>query len=149
MKPFQTLERVDTPDGHRLTLHQRDGDFFIDLDGEELMSSRVHESEGALAELACRDLKSRKRPHVLIGGLGLGFTLRAALAVLPKKSIVTVAEIFPAVVEWNRRYLTKPSSPLEDPRVRLCEQDVATMLGDNFPDRYDAIRLDVDNGPST
>lgn len=149
MRPFETLERVTIPDGGELTLHRRDRDFFINLDGEELMSSRAPRSESALAELGCGHLASSERPRVLIGGLGLGFTLRAALEVLPRKAAVTVAEIFPSVVDWHRRHLAALSGrALGDRRVRVEAEDVWTLLGDREPLTYDAILLDVDNGPA-
>jgi spermidine synthase len=148
MRPFHTLASVTTPDGRRLTLHRRETDFFIHLDGEELMSSRAYGSEAALAELACRDLAQVRRPRVLIGGLGLGYTLRAALQVLPGTAEVIVAEVFPCVVDWNRRYLADLGGPLEDPRVRVVERDVVDLLGDTRQTPYQVILLDVDNGPA-
>ncbi len=148
MQPFETLASVTTPDGRRLTLHRRDSDFFIYVDGDELMSSRAHGSETALAELTCRDLPEVRRHRVLIGGLGLGYTLRAALEALPSTAEVIVAELFPCVVEWNHRYLADLGRPLEDPRVRVVERDVVDLLGDTLPAPYHVILLDVDNGPS-
>ncbi len=148
MRPFETLANVTTPDGRRLTLHRHDRDFFIQLDGNELMSSRAHGSEVALAKLACRELPDAKRHRILIGGLGLGYTLRAALDVLPKRAEVVLAEIFPCVVAWNRLHLADLGRPLEDPRVRVHEQDVRALLGDSCGHPYHAILLDVDNGPS-
>ncbi len=148
MRPFETMASVTTPDGQRLTLHRRDRDFFIYLDGDELMSSRAHGSESVMAELACRDLPDRTAHRVLIGGLGLGYTLRAALEVLPKDAEVVVAEIFPCIVAWNSLYLEHLGKPLEDPRVRVQEQDVNTLLEDSCRHRFHVILLDVDNGPS-
>jgi spermidine synthase len=131
-----------------LTLHRRDRDYFIHLDGEELMSSRRYGSEAALAELALRDLPGGNAPRVLIAGLGLGFTLRAALEVLPRKARIVVAEIFPAVVAWNRDELAELGRPLNDRRVRVREDDVAAVLADPRGGAWDAVLLDVDNGPS-
>lgn len=148
MRPLETLGSVTTADGRRMKLLRRERDFFIHLDGEELMSSRSHGSESALAELACRDLASPGRPRVLIGGLGLGYTLRAALTHLPGDARVEVAEIYPEVVEWNRRQLAGLGRPLEDPRVRIRQEDVRTLLRRAVRHRYHAILLDVDNGPS-
>lgn len=148
MRPFETLASFTTPDGRRLTLHRRDGDFFIYLDGDELMSSRAHGSETALAALTCSDLAEIHRPRVLIGGLGLGYTLRAALEALPGTAEVIVAELFPCVVEWNRRYLAYLGRPLQDPRVRVVERDVVDLLADTRRSPYHVILLDVDNGPS-
>lgn len=147
MRPFETLDHTRTPDGRTLTLHHRDGDFFIHLDGDELMSSRATGSESALADLACRDLEAHESPRVLIGGLGFGYTLRAALSTLPPQAEVTVAEVFPAVVEWNRKRLGPLyRRTLEDPRVHLRETNVWHLLAGR--PLYDAVLLDVDNGPS-
>ena len=147
MRPFETLESVTTPDGRRLTLHHRDGDYFIDLDGHELMSTRSHGSESELATLACRGLSTAASCRVLIGGLGLGFTLRSALALLPETAEVVVAEVFPSVVEWNARYLGHLGVSLDDERVHVHEGYVQELLGGSGANRYDAIMLDVDNGP--
>jgi spermidine synthase len=110
------------------------------------MSSDQHGSEDALATLACRRIASVAAPHVLIGGLGMGFTLRAALDVLPPAATVVVAELVPAVVGWNRGLLGPLAShPLLDGRVRVEETDVAIAVRSN-PGRFDAVLLDVDNG---
>lgn len=144
MRPFETLGSFTTPDGQALTLHRRDGDFFVYLDGDELMSSRAPGSETALAELACGHLGARAR--VLIGGLGLGYTLRAALDVLSPSAEVVVAEVFASVVEWNRTYLKDlQQGALEDRRAQVVEADVWRVIFDHSP--WDAILLDVDNGP--
>jgi len=148
MHPFETLDRVTTPEGRELSLHHHDGHYFIHLDGEELMSTWVHGSESALAEMACRELAPTRRPRILIGGLGLGFTLRAALEALPERAEVVVAEIFPEVVEWNRAYLTHLGQPLQDPRVRIHAGDVVGLLQEGPSRHYHAALLDVDNGPS-
>lgn len=144
MKAFETLDRFTTPDGQELTFHRRDGDHFVYLDGDELMSSRAPGSERALAELACGDL--RGRPRVLIGGLGLGFTLRAALDVLPAGAEVVVAEVFDCVIEWNRAYVPDlQGDALIDRRTRIVHADVWDLVRGEGP--WDAILLDVDNGP--
>ena len=112
------------------------------------MSSRAHGSEDALAVLGCRRARTLARPRVLIGGLGMGFTLRAALDVLPAEALVVVAELVPAVVEWNRGALGAAADyPLKDPRVRIEERDVAVTIGSSTA-AFDAILLDVDNGPA-
>lgn len=145
MKPFETLDSFTTPDGQELTLHRRDGDFFVYLDGDELMSSRAPGSETALAELACGDLGARAR--VLIGGLGLGYTLRAALDVLPPNAEVVVAEVFARVIEWNRTHLKElQHGALEDRRTQILEADVWQLIFEQGP--WDSILLDVDNGPA-
>ena len=147
MRPFVTLESVTTPEGRRLTLHQRDGDYFIDLDGHELMSTRSPGSEVELATLACQGLVKAKSCRVLIGGLGLGFTLRSALAILPKTATVVVAEVFPCVVEWHARHLAVLGVPLDDERIQVHIGDVHELLQGSGGPSYDAIMLDVDNGP--
>lgn len=148
MRPFETLDRVTTPEGRELSLHHHDGHYFIHLDGEELMSTWVHGSETALAEMACEGLGRSPKPRVLIGGLGLGFTLRAALEILPETAEVVVAELFPRVVEWNRVHLTGLGRPLEDRRVRIHDGDVGELLRQSPAGHFDAVMLDVDNGPS-
>ena len=130
----------------RLTV--RDDEYVILVDGKTLMSSRTHGSEEALATLACRHVETSERPRVLVGGLGMGFTLRATLDVLPPYAIVTVAELVSAVVEWNRGPLASLAGhPLQDRRVRIKVEDVGFTLRAN-PGRFDAILLDVDNGPA-
>ena len=144
MKAFETLDRFTTPDGQELTFHRRDGDYFVYLDGDELMSSRAPGSERALADMACGGLKGR--PRVLIGGLGLGFTLRAALDALPPGAEVIVAEVFASVIEWNKTYVPDlQGNALKDPRTRILHGDVWDVLLQQGP--WDAILLDVDNGP--
>lgn len=145
MRPFETLDSVRTPDGRRLTLHHRDGDYFIQLDGDELMSTRRSASERALGELAAEALERLRRPRVLIGGLGLGFTLRAVLEALADARIV-VAEVFPEVAAWGRGPLrVLHGGSLEDRRVRIEVADVWSLLEPGAG--WDAVLLDVDNGP--
>src|SRR5689334_13085249 len=125
MKPWQILGRERAPEGGELVLYHSDGNFIIRVDGKELMSSRAHDSEEVLAHLGCRHLQKATGPRVLIGGLGLGYTLRAALSVLPADAQVTVAELVPAVVTWNRGPLAELAGrPLEDPRVTVDPRDV-------------------------
>lgn len=147
MRPFETLDRVTRADGTVLSLHHRDGDYFIHLDGEELMSTRRTGSEEALATLACQEISGRKSPRILIGGLGFGYTLRTALEVLPARSEVIVAEIYAPVVEWNRTSM-RPlhRQTLEDERVIIQIANVWDCLARR--EAFDAILLDVDNGPS-
>ena len=148
MKPWKELGRTDTPDGNDMRLTERDGEYVILLNGSTLMSNRTHGSEEALATLACRRLGAVERPRVLVGGLGMGFTLRATLDLLPRRAIVTVAELVPAVVQWNRGPLASLANrPLSDKRVRIKVTDVGVTLRAN-PGRFDAILLDVDNGPA-
>ena len=147
MKPYEELARTTTPDGARLTLLEQSGDYYIEIDGATLMSTRAVGSERALAEMGIRGLVDVKRPRVLIGGLGLGFTLGAALDELPPDGTVVVAEIFAAVVEWNRKFMFESSTDrLADPRVVVDQRDVVEVMRDtSIP--FDAILLDVDNGP--
>jgi spermidine synthase len=134
--------------GGELRLYQRGDEFSIKLSGRgELMNSRVHGSEDALAEQSCARLAEGGEPRLLIGGLGMGFTLAAALRRLGEQGRVDVAELVPAVVAWNRGPLGEPAGyPLQDPRVTVRAGDVARILKVGQP-VYDAILLDVDNGP--
>ncbi len=147
MKPFETLDTFITPDGQRLTLHHHDGDHVIHLDGHELMSTRVHDSETALGALGCAKLRKVTRPRVLIGGLGMGFTLKATLEVLGAGAEVVQAEVFPIVVEWHRKYLQGLAVPLDDRRVHLHLGDVSALIRNSSGAPFDAILLDTDNGP--
>jgi spermidine synthase len=148
MIPWQHLDSARVPgDGGELRLYQRGGEFSMRVDGYELMNSRIHASEEALSELACRRLADLRRPQVLIGGLGMGYTLAAALRRLSTESRVVVAEVAHEVVEWNRGPLGDLAGrPLQDRRVTVREVDVAQLLL-QARESYDAILLDVDNGP--
>ena len=129
-----------------MVLSRRGQDFEIRVGGQQLMSSFVHGSEEELARLVCGKLTRLEAPRVLIGGLGLGYTLRAALDVLPRAA-VTVAELIPAVVSWNEGPLGHLADfPLRDERVRVVVMDVRLVLAEQAA-AYDAILLDVDNGP--
>ena len=131
-----------------MKLTRRADEYIILADDKSLMSSRMHGSEEALATLACRKARTLKRPCVLVGGLGMGFTLRAALDVLPPEAVVVVAEMVPAVVEWNRGPLGPLAGyPLNDKRVRIEMADVAATLRAGRA-RFDAVLLDVDNSPA-
>ncbi len=148
MKPFELLGRTDSADGTALKLVRRDDEYLILADGKPLMSSRVHGSEELLATAACRNAQKLQYPHVLIGGLGMGFTLRAALRILPPQASVVVVELVPAVVEWNRGPLGELAGyPLNDSRVRVEANDVAATLRSSR-NHFDAVMLDVDNGPA-
>ncbi len=126
---------------------QRGTEFSIMLRSNELMNSRVSGSEEALATISCHRIRDRKRPHILIGGLGMGFTLRAALAELGDDARIIVAELVPSVVAWARGPMAKVfGNCLEDSRVTIREVDVAHVIKSEKA-RYDAILLDVDNGP--
>lgn len=143
----QLIDVAFVPSGQRLRLVQNGEDFVILLDHNELMSTDLFASEEALARLTCERLGPRPALQLLIGGYGMGFTLRAALAVLDADAEVTVAEIVPKVVEWARGPMrTITAGCLDDPRVQLVQDDVA-MLIESARDAYDGILLDVDNGP--
>ncbi|MEH6822963.1 MAG: hypothetical protein V7629_03520 [Motiliproteus sp.] len=150
MNPWTVLGKTEIPNGGgELKLSRRGAEFSIRLSGVrgELMNSRAHGSEEALAELGCAHLKSTPAAQVLVGGLGMGFTLAAALKAVPASAQVWVAELLPAVVEWNRGPLGEcAGEPLQDPRSQIHIGDVADLFQNHQP-RYDAILLDVDNGP--
>lgn len=148
MIPWTLLDRAQTPgEGEELSLYQRDTEFSIRAGRSELMNSRAHGSEDALAELACARIAGRTRPKVLIGGLGMGFTLAAALRSLGAAGRVVVAELVPAVVAWNQGPLSALAGhPLLDGRVTVHEGDVGRLMKSDTG-VWDAILLDVDNGP--
>ena len=147
MKPWELLGQTRTPDGDDMTLMRRGGEYVILANGRTLMSSRMHGSEEALATLGCRRVRTLIAPCVLVGGLGMGFTLRATLDLLPPEATVVVAELLPAVIEWNRGALGPLAGyPLKDRRVRVDVGDVTATLR-SHPGRFDAVLLDVDNGP--
>lgn len=148
MKPWELLDEEIVPDGGRLQLYRRGDEYSIRVDRVELMNSRAHGSEDALAELTCRSLTA-SAPRVLVGGLGIGFTLAELLRHLPSSTGVTVAELVPAVVRWHREFPLGDLAgrPLGDPRVDVVIQDVAELIVAAVA-AYDAIVLDVDNGPS-
>ena len=147
MIPWSLIDTAQVPGGGELRLLQRGAEFSIKLDQHELMNSRLSATEQALATIACEKIRARSRPSILIGGLGMGFTLRAALTVLGPKAHIIVAELVPAVVAWARGPMAKLSGDsLSDPRVRIRETDVGELIG-SARSAYDAILLDVDNGP--
>jgi spermidine synthase len=149
VKPFELLGQTVSPDGTAIKLIRRGDEYIILVDGTILMSSRMHGSEDALATLACQKVRKREQPSVLIGGLGMGFTLRATLDLLPQNARVVVAELVTAVVEWNRGPLGPLTAhPLRDKRVRVVTGDVFDTLNSSRLDQFDAVLLDVDNGPT-
>ncbi len=148
MKAWELLGETRTPDGTDMRLTRRDDEYVMFANGKPLMSSRMHGSEEALATLACDHVRAMERPRVLVGGLGMGFTLRAVLDLLPVGAVVTVAELVPAVIEWNRTVLAGLAAhPLTDSRVRIEVWEVGFVLRAT-PGRFDVILLDVDNGPA-
>jgi len=147
MIPWIELDRASLPMGGELRLMRRGHEFSIKLGVAELMTSRLNASEAALATLAAEKLKDRPKPRVLIGGLGMGFTLRAALSAFGAEARIVVAELVPAVVRWARGPMADLfGGSLDDRRVELIEADVAALIRRARPP-YDAILLDVDNGP--
>lgn len=147
MLPWVKLGSVTTEDGVELKLMRRGGEFSIMLGTNELMNSRLSGSEEALATLATAEIAERPETRVLIGGLGMGFTLRAALRTLAADARVTVAELMPAVVEWARGPMAEVlAGSLDDPRVIVREEDVGVVIR-AAARTWDAIMLDVDNGP--
>ncbi len=148
MIPWSHLGTAQVPDGGKLRLMRRGSEFSIKLDKNELMNSRLSATEQALATIACDKIRGRARPKILIGGLGMGFTLRAALVVLGEGARVVVAELVPEVVAWARGPMAKLfGDSLTDPRVAIRETDVGELIRAANAD-YDAILLDVDNGPN-
>jgi spermidine synthase len=146
VKRVERLGEAAAPDGSVLALYRHDGAYAIRVNGEELMSTRRHHSEDVLAELVCAPLAEREGARVLIGGLGLGFTLRAALRILPADARVVVAEIVEEVIRWNQNPdYALAHDALADPRVDLRHDDVANVLAAE-PAGFDAVMLDVDNG---
>jgi spermidine synthase len=147
LKPLERLGEARTPNGTLLAFYRHDGAYLIRADGVELMSTRRHLSEDRLAEVACAPLRDVPAVRVLIGGLGLGFTLRAALRQLRDDAQVVVAELVPEVIAWNAdpRYGLSVAA-MGDPRVRVLHDDVTNVLRAN-PGAFDAIMLDTDNGP--
>ena len=148
MTPRELIGTAIVPGGgEELKLFRRGGDHMIVLDRNELMSSRMSGSEEALADLVCTRLSGRTAPRLLIGGYGMGFTLRAALKALGKDARVTVAELVPEIIEWARGPMAAMTGTcLDDKRVTLAMGDVAGMIG-GASGEWDAILLDVDNGP--
>jgi spermidine synthase len=148
MLAWELLDEAKIPEsGETLRLKRRGREYSIMLGSNELMNSRLFGSEEALATLTLEKLAGRKGPRILIGGLGMGFTLRAALAAVDESARITVAELVPAVVAWARGPMAElHAGTLDDPRVAIFEGDVAAAIRSANPG-YDAILLDVDNGP--
>ena len=148
MKPTVKLATASTPDGGEMVLYQHDNDFSIRINGLELMNSRQHESERELARLGCAQLSSRAGARVLVGGLGMGYTLRQALDMLAEDASVVVSELMPEVVSWNKEYLgSLNNDAMQDRRVEVVDGDIYQLIA-KTSDQFDAILLDVDNGPT-
>ncbi|HEV3076292.1 MAG TPA: spermidine synthase [Thermoanaerobaculia bacterium] len=152
-RPWQTLASAETPEGLLELRRRGESELVITVGGRVLMNGAAHRSEAALAELACRPIAGLPRPRVLIGGLGMGYTLRAALGVLPRRASVTVAEIDPVIVEWCRGPLAEPAGrAVDDPRVAIEIGDVAAAIARAAAvggGGFDAILLDLYEGPRT
>ncbi|MCP3924451.1 MAG: hypothetical protein GY714_17905 [Desulfobacterales bacterium] len=148
MIPWKHLSTARTPDKKsELKLYKRDTEYSIRVNGFELMNSRMFSSEKMLAELSCIEIAKRKKANVLIGGLGMGYTLAASLKSLNEDALITVSELVPSVVEWNKGELGGLAEhPLKDPRVTVLVEDVVKVIKQSKPS-FDAILLDVDNGP--
>ncbi|HEC97656.1 MAG TPA: spermidine synthase [Nitrospirae bacterium] len=148
MIPWERLECAPVPgNGGEICLYRRGEEYSIRVNGHELMNSSAHGSEEALAELACERITGNGSPRILIGGLGMGFTLASSLKCLSPGARIVVSELVPAVVKWNRGPLAELSgNPLQDGRVTVSESDVGQVLKQKKR-AYDAILLDVDNGP--
>lgn len=148
MKPKRKLADAALADGKRMTLYAHDGDYSISLNGQELMHSRAHASELLLGELGVRRLLKDQAATVLIGGLGLGYTLRAVLENSTELVHVEVAELVPEVIDWNHQFLQELNGELlQQPRVQLIEGDITRLVRQGEPNRYDVLLLDIDNGP--
>ncbi|MCH7228165.1 spermine synthase [Haloferula sp. A504] len=147
--PF--LDKTTLPDGTLLCLYKHDGDFVLEYDGLELMSTNLTCSERMLADLGCAELREGapgrpEHPRVLIGGLGMGFTLKRVLELVGSPATVDVAELMGQVIEWNRTYLVEHNGPLlDDPRTNVIQADLFDCLGEG--DYYDAILIDIDDTP--
>lgn len=149
MKPYNKLAETLTPEGESLELYEHDGSYFISSNGQRLMTSLAHGSEEELARMACQPLRGAKQPKVLIGGLGMCFTLSAAVESLPQKGATfVVAELTEAILEWNQTYMKDlHNGLLDDPRVVVKIKPVQKIMAEANAE-YGAIMLDVDNGPS-
>jgi spermidine synthase len=148
MIPWIQIDKTKVPGAEvELSLMRRGTEFSMKLGQNELMNSRLSGSEEALATLSCKRIEAVKRPHILIGGLGMGFTLRAALTVLGADARIVVAELVPAVIAWARGPMAELfGDSLSDPRAQIREADVADVIASS-PNAFDAVLLDVDNGP--
>ena len=153
LKPYRLIAETLAPDGARLSLHEHDGEWHLKLNSRELMSTTSTASELRLGEVACERIAGESAPRVLIGGLGFGFSLAAVLARVRRGAEVHVAELLPEVVTWNREFLREVNGRLlDDPRVKVLTEDVFHVIrraGAKAASAYDAILLDVDNGPTS
>lgn len=153
MKPYVKLAESKMPDGANYSLHQHDGKIFLKYNGFDLMSTALTYSEQRLAEVGCSSLLASSpsrppHPKVLIGGLGLGFTLKRTLELIGRPATVDVAEVMPPLIEWNRTFLVEHNGPLlEDTRTNIIQGDLFDIVSGNTPASYDSLLLDIDNTP--
>ncbi len=153
MKPYLKLAESTMPDGTHYSLHKHDGKIYLKYNGFELMSTSLTYSEQMLADVACVALKKGQNsrpshPRVLIGGLGLGFTLKRTLELLGSPATVEVAELMPPLIEWNRTFLVEHNGPLlDDPRTKIIQGDLYDIISKQKKGHYDALLLDIDNTP--
>ena len=153
MKPTRTLGETKTPDGSRFSLHEHDGDYFLKINGEQLMSSTWTLSERLLADIGCPGVPPVEAKRILIGGLGLGFSMKRALEITGPDAEIVVAELLPEVADWNREHLQHVNGHLmKDPRVEIYLGDVYQAIleaAKGKRKKWDAILLDTDNGPTS
>lgn len=153
MKPYVTLGESKMSDGTVFSLHKHDGKFYLKYNGFDLMSTALTFSEELLAEIGCAALLEGKttrpkHPRVLIGGLGLGFTLKRTLELIGRPATVEVAELMPPLIEWNRTFLVEHNGPLlDDPRTKITQGDLFDIISGKNKGSYDALLLDIDNTP--
>ncbi|MFT6792855.1 MAG: spermidine synthase [Rubritalea sp.] len=153
MKPYEDLGESRIDEKTVLSLHKRDGEFYLKYNGNDLMSTAYTYSEEMLADMGCKhilpDQSTRpEKPRVLIGGLGLGFTLKRALQLVGKPATVEVAELMQPLIEWSRTFLVECNGPLlEDPRTLISHGDLFDIISNKQSDSYDALLLDIDNTP--
>jgi spermidine synthase len=148
--PFRTVEMAKTCEGKDMVLQEKDGSYFLYLGGEMLMGGKYHESEEALATIGCRALHDQERPRILIGGLGMGFTLRAVLDEVGPAAEIVTAELSEVVIRWNQPgepLADAPGCPVEDPRSLIAQQDLCELIRESDPEAFDAILIDTDNEP--
>jgi len=153
MKPYLKLAESTMPDGTIYSLHQHDGKIYLKYNGFELMSTALTYSEQMLADVGCGALKAGQgsrpaHPRILIGGLGLGFTLKRTLELVGSPATVEVAELMPPLIEWNRTFLVEHNGPLlDDPRTKIIQTDLFDLVREGKAGSYDALLLDIDNTP--
>ena len=153
VKPYVKLSESKMSDGTVFSLHKHDGKFYLKYNGFELMSTALTFSEELLADIGCADLLEGRasgptHPRILIGGLGLGFTLKRTLELVGRQATVEVAELMPHLIEWNRTFLVEHNGPLlEDPRTKIIQGDLFDIISGKGSGSYDALLLDIDNTP--